>query len=522
MVSDGIKNIFISYSKKSVSKKGMVANMIEMKKKRIENIVIIVVMLIGIISFGRENKVKAASQAEEVVNYALSQVGNKERSGNDDIKYNDWYYNRSVTNSRRGQYSWCHVFVSYCANQCGISTSIIPKEANCQRGVEFFKKNGRYHTRASEYTPKVGDIIYLSTDGTSTAHHVGIVYAVDDTNVYYVDGNNTKKSPHRVAKSERARDAKDVLGYGNPAYDSVSMPSSATASIPFPSIHSVNIHGIDSTTINFSFSVSNGTLAKIVIESTLTGETITKSYTSGLSNISYSFNRIDMPTGGNQYHIYLYAYSGSANNYGNEQIHKMTYGSTMQCVTFPNTLDNDQVKAITFNYKFYADLNEDLKNIYGYDEAALYKHWLRYGVKEGRIGDPGFSSSFYLKYNGDLSKAYGSNDYAKAYFHYITWGYNEERISAPVFSAKYYLDKNKDVANTFGNNNLFKAAVHFNANAGGMDEFRDSSQFYYGNYYKDNNGDLSTMTSYQLLLHYYKYGIEEKRYANVDGEIPTV
>lgn len=289
-----------------------------------------------------------------------------------------------------------------------------------------------------------------------------------------------------------------------------------------PSINSVTISSIDNGIVNFSFSVNDGTLAKIVIESTLTGETMVKSYTDNLSNIKYTFNRMSMPTGGNQYHIYLYAYSGSVNNYKNEQVHKMTYGSTMQCVTFPDTINNDQLKAITFNSRFYADIYEDVRNAYGYDDKLLYMHWLKDGIKEGRIGCPGYCASFYLKNNGDIANAYGEKNYELAFYHYTTYGYKEGiRESSPVFSASYYLDNNGDIANAYGKENYLQAAIHFNTFSA-MNELRNSSIYYDGQYYKDNNGDLGKMTPYELILHYYKYGIGEKRYANLENKVPNI
>lgn len=358
---------------------------------------------------------------------------------------------------------------------------------------------------------KAGDII------RSRRPHSIIVTSVSGDTITYADcnwvGTNIVKWDQTVQRS-RITKKFGTLSYVMSA--PTTTPNTNTTPAPSLSINSVKINGIDNAAINFSFSVSNGISAKIVIESTLTGDTITKSYTSGLSNINYSFNRIEIPTGGNQYHIYLYAYSGSAS-----QVHKMTYGSTIGCVTFPNTIDNSQAKAITFNYKFYADLYLDLKNTYGYNEAALYKHWITYGVKEGRIASPAYSSSAYLKNNADIASAYGSTNYAKAYFHYTTYGYQEgDRIASPTFSAKYYLSKNTDVAKAYGNSNFLMAAAHFNSC--GINEYRDSSEYYSGQHYRNVNGDLRNMTSYKLLLHYYQYGIGEKRIANVSNKIPVI
>ena len=122
-------------------------------------VIFMAMLVVGIVAFG-ERTVLAASQSETLVNYALSQVGTTERRGNSDsVIYNDWY--------GMGNVQWCHVFVSYCAEKSGIPTSIIPKTASCQAGVNWFKKRNRYHTRASGYVPKKGDIIYMATTSGS-------------------------------------------------------------------------------------------------------------------------------------------------------------------------------------------------------------------------------------------------------------------------------------------------------------------------------------------------------------------
>lgn len=160
------------------------------------------------------------SQAEKMVSLAKQEVGQTERSaGSDNIKYNDWYYGKTVKNTYSGQYSWCHVFISWLANQNGVSTSVIPKTASCQTGMDFFKNKGRFYNRNSSYEPKAGDIIYFrTTEGSSQSHHVGIVTSSTSSTVYYIDGNNTTTSPHSVHSSSKSRSAWQIIGYGVPDY----------------------------------------------------------------------------------------------------------------------------------------------------------------------------------------------------------------------------------------------------------------------------------------------------------------
>jgi len=364
---------------------------------------------------------------------------------------------------------------------------------------------------------KAGDLIRFSRP------HSILVTGVSGNTVTYVDCNwvakNTVKWDQTIQKASlTAKFGRLSAVWVSPKGISVA-PIQAPNPEPIPVIHSVKINGIDRESVNFSFGVNNATLAKIVIESTLTGAQKVLTYTSGLSNINYTFTRYSIPTGGNQYHIYLYAYSGNAGNYKNEQVHKMLYGSTRDCVTFPDTLSNDQMKQLIFNKKMYADMYDDLKAAYGYDENKLWKHYLLYGVKENRV-TPIFWPSYYLKNSGDLKQAYGTSNYERAFYHFTTYGYAENRKTSPVFTASYYISQNADISKAYGKKNYYQATVHFNK--WGIDELRNSSEYYWGSWYKKNNGDLKNMSSYNLVKHYLQYGVKEQRAANTSKKHPTV
>lgn len=126
------------------------------------------------------------------------------------------------------------------------------------------------------------------------------------------------------------------------------------------------------------------------------------------------------------------------------------------------------VQAVLFDTKYYADNNSDLKNTYGYNDRELKKHWLEYGIKEGRKASPIFDAAYYLYNNEDLKDAYGMN-YAEAYNHFLNIGYNE---------------------------------------------LRPSSKNYYGKCYKENNSDLKNMSALELMEHYMNFGRYENRVSN--------
>lgn len=86
-------------------------------------------------------------------------------------------------------------------------------------------------------------------------------------------------------------------------------------------------------------------------------------------------------------------------------------------------------KSVVFNATYYANRYADLKAAFGYDEAKLYNHFVKYGIKEGRQASPIFNTDFYLTKNGDLKSAFGTNR-ESAMNHFVSYGVNEARLTA--------------------------------------------------------------------------------------------
>ncbi|MEI3577910.1 MAG: peptidoglycan-binding protein [Acutalibacteraceae bacterium] len=116
----------------------------------------------------------------------------KSQAGNGPYKYRKWFYGTE-------QYgvAWCAVFVSWCLAQAGI-TGIKTDGAGCF--AREYQTTGKWHE--SEYsdsstTPKAGDIVTFTWNYAGRYYnqdryysdHVGIVYAVDNTYIYTVEGN---------------------------------------------------------------------------------------------------------------------------------------------------------------------------------------------------------------------------------------------------------------------------------------------------------------------------------------------
>ena len=82
--------------------------------------------------------------------------------------------------------------------------------------------------------------------------------------------------------------------------------------------------------------------------------------------------------------------------------------------------------AAVYNYEYYRKNNADLQKIFGEDSAKYLKHFVQYGMKEGRQGNDEFILHIYKSNYSDLEAAFKSNN-AAYYKHYIKYGKAEGR-----------------------------------------------------------------------------------------------
>jgi uncharacterized protein YgiM (DUF1202 family) len=136
-----------------------------------------------------------------------------------DTKYPNFY------NGKKNGYDWCDMFVDWCfVKAFGVENALKvlnqPQKscgAGCPYSANYFKQIGRFYT-----SPKVGDQIFFR-NGNSTGH-TGLVYAVDSTYVYTIEGNTSSASGvvangGCVAKKKYFRASTYIYGYGRPKYD---------------------------------------------------------------------------------------------------------------------------------------------------------------------------------------------------------------------------------------------------------------------------------------------------------------
>jgi hypothetical protein len=194
-----------------------------------------------------------------------------------------------------------------------------------------------------------------------------------------------------------------------------------------------------------------------------------------------------------------------------------------------------------YDYNYYIEKYADLKNAFGNDDIAALKHFIKYGMKEGRQAKAAFNVIVYRNSNEDLRKVYG-NDLQKYYEHYLIWGYKEGRVTqesvvqnpittldgvdySKVYDFNYYINNYSDLKKAFGNDDV-AALKHFVKY--GMKEGRKASEGFDLKIYKSNYADLrrafgnTQESNKDYYMHFVKYGSRECRNAvTVDGIFTT-
>lgn len=163
-----------------------------------------------------------------------------------------------------------------------------------------------------------------------------------------------------------------------------------------------------------------------------------------------------------------------------------------------------------FDADLYYSLYPDLQKAFGRNEKKLKEHFIKYGIKEGRIASYVFNPYFYSDKYPDLKKAFGTNCEA-LYNHFINNGIQEGRQGSVVFDVNYYFAKNYDLQKAFGTDKG-KAVKHFVTQ--GIKEYRETSQEFNVTKYKANYPDLQKAfgnNCKDYYKHYIIYGIKEGR-----------
>lgn len=136
--------------------------------------------------------------SSELVNIATSQLGNK-----GGVPYWSWWGYQS-------RVEWCAIFVSWCAEQCGmIQDGTILKFENVTVGMNWFKEKNQWLSNGA--IPSSGMIIFFDWNNDGTCDHVGIVEKVENGTVYTIEGNSINDE---CRQNSYPLESTYILGFG--------------------------------------------------------------------------------------------------------------------------------------------------------------------------------------------------------------------------------------------------------------------------------------------------------------------
>ena len=211
---------------------------------------------------------------------------------------------------------------------------------------------------------------------------------------------------------------------------------------------------------------------------------------------------------------------------GQKEGRKATGKIEMVPITVYNGVDYSAV----YDFYFYIDRYSDLQGECEDNDVAAIKHFVNFGMAEGRQASADFSVKVYKNRYPDLRTALGG-DLKAYYLHYLSNGIGEGRTAtgsadlvgyvtvykginyANVYDFNYYIDHNSDIRKLYGNDDV-KALEHFVQF--GMNEGRQGCEEFNVKAYYNNYADLrkSYGSNYALYyLHYINWGKAEGRNA---------
>lgn len=183
-----------------------------------------------------------AYNIQKVINIALAEVGYLEKRSNAQLdsktanagSSNYTKYARDLDalgfyNGRKQGFDWCDMFVDWCfvkayGKAAALAMTYQPTKAasNCGAGChysrQYYAAKGRLYS-----SPQPGDQIFFYNNSKSRVSHTGLVYSVDKSYVYTVEGNTTGASGviangGGVCKKKYKLSSTYIAGYGRPQY----------------------------------------------------------------------------------------------------------------------------------------------------------------------------------------------------------------------------------------------------------------------------------------------------------------
>ncbi|MBP8594710.1 MAG: CHAP domain-containing protein [Ruminococcus sp.] len=179
-------------------------------------------------------------QRVDIVAVAQSQLGYHEGSNANDLSGNSTGSgNFAEYGKRAGNVSmgWCAAFVSWCADQARVPSSIIKRQYTADNITKQSKTGlfGGTFKAYGTYIPKPGDIVYWDTNEplNNNSDHVEIVVAVSGSTITSIGGNSSEKvKTHTVdLSSSDGFSYFHILGFEVPNYTSSAAATTTTTTV---------------------------------------------------------------------------------------------------------------------------------------------------------------------------------------------------------------------------------------------------------------------------------------------------
>lgn len=193
-----------------------------------------------------------------------------------DKKYPKFY------NGGKNGYDWCDCFVDWLFiisyGEANAKKLLCQPSKSCGAGCIF---SANYYKQAKQFytSPKVGDQIFFK-DSQGLPCHTGIVYAVDNTYVYTIEGNTSSAvgvvaNGGCVAKKKYAKTSNYIYGYGRPDYGTQPTKPTTPTTLVTPTTptfksYKVKVTAKDGLNIRKSASISSAKLGALTYGTTVT------------------------------------------------------------------------------------------------------------------------------------------------------------------------------------------------------------------------------------------------------------
>ena len=152
--------------------------------------------------------------ADKILEIARGELGTKESPPKSNkVKYNTWYYGRTVSGSA---YPWCMVFVQWVFNQAGARALLPIRTASCGTLMTYAQRAGEWVT--GDYKP--GDVVIYDFPGGAATDHTGIIESATGDTVTAIEGNTSKNNASDGGEVCRmTRNIGTVRGAWRPKYE---------------------------------------------------------------------------------------------------------------------------------------------------------------------------------------------------------------------------------------------------------------------------------------------------------------